>query len=525
MKYTYEILENEYWWGGTIDDGTLMPFSRQTAGYKRDFRLNAENQTMPLYLSSKGRYIWSEQPFAVTIDGGKFELDGEEIILVEAGACLRDAYLAAMRVHFPFTGEVPPLEFFETAQYNTWMEFTYNPTEQGVLEYAHAIVDNGFKPGILIIDEGWHRPYGDWSFDLVKFPHPKEMIDELHALGFKVMLWVVPYVTCSGLKFISGIREDLNPESYDSTFMRNEKGQPIIIHWWNGYSAILDFTNPADVKFLDDQLQALMRDYGVDGFKFDGGTLQAYSNNAVINGQHKGTADGTYSPMKQNIAWNDFGARYKYHEYKDTFKGGGKPVIQRLRDRGHRWDYDGINTILPNSLAQGLIGHPFICPDMIGGGEWSYNVIPGFKVDEELFIRMAQASVFFPMMQFSWAPWRVLSKESFEIVREAARLHSKLAPELVAIIRECAMTGEPIMRTLEYQYPHCGYESITDEFLCGDDILVCPVVTKGTLEREIVFPAGEWIDMEGNRYPAGRRVVPTPLESLTWFRRVHVSLD
>ena len=25
------ILENEFWWGGSIDDGTLMPFSRSTA--------------------------------------------------------------------------------------------------------------------------------------------------------------------------------------------------------------------------------------------------------------------------------------------------------------------------------------------------------------------------------------------------------------------------------------------------------------------------------------------------------------
>ena len=514
------IRENEFWWGGSIDDGTLMPFSQKTQGYSRDFRKNAPNQTMPLYLSSQGRYVWSDQPFAVSVDSGKMTLVGDEIELVEAGSTLRDAYLAASKAHFPFTGKVPPLEFFSTAQYNTWMEFTYDPTEEGVLAYARSIVENGFKPGILIIDEGWHRPYGDWSFDPSKFPHPKQMVDELHALGFKVMLWVVPYVTCSGVRYISGIRKDLNPETYDKLFMRNESGKPIIMEWWNGCGALLDLSNPVDAKYLDDQLQTLMREYGVDGFKFDGGTLQAYSNSPVLNGVHRGTADGSYSPMEKNIAWNEFGTRYRYHEYKDTFKGGGKPVIQRLRDRGHRWDRDGINTIIPNSLAQGLIGHPFICPDMIGGGEWSFNRIPGFKVDEELFIRMAQVSVFFPMMQFSWAPWRVLSPEGLNTVRECAALHAKLAPEIISIIESSAKTGEPVVRPLEYEYPHCGFEDIKDEFLCGSDILVCPVVTKGTFEKELVFPAGKWQDSDGNVFSEGRHLVKTPIDKLAYFRKI-----
>jgi alpha-glucosidase (family GH31 glycosyl hydrolase) len=519
MKYSFKILDGEYWWGGSSNDGIEMPFSSKTEGYIRDFRVSCPNQTMPLYISSMGRYIWSEYPFAVVIDRGVIELEGRDIIMVQAGSCLRDAYLAASKAHFPFGGEVPPVEFFKTAQYNTWMEFTYEPSQKGVLEYAHAIIDNGFKPGILIIDEGWQRQYGDWRFDNAKFPDPKSMVDELHALGFTVMLWVVPYVNCNGVNFIRKIWKKFNPEESSKTFMRNENGKPIIMEWWNGYSAILDMTNPIDVKFLDIQLQVLMRDYGVDGFKFDGGTPRAYTNDMVINGEHRGTASGTYNPHEKNIAWNEFGMRYRFHEYKDTFKGGGKPVIQRLCDRNHRWDEDGINTILPNSIVQGLIGHPFICPDMIGGGEWSYNVIPGFKVDEELFIRMAQASVFFPMMQFSWAPWRVLSADGLEAVKECAELHSIYADEIIEIINESAKSGEPVLRSLEYSYPHNGYAEIKDEFLCGDNILVCPVVTKGTFQKEIVFPEGRWVDVDGNVYTEGKHPVQTPINKLKWFRR------
>ena len=52
-------------------------------------------------------------------------------------------------------GKTLPREFFKTAQFNTWVEFTYNPTQEGVLKYAHSIIDNGFDPCILIIDKGW----------------------------------------------------------------------------------------------------------------------------------------------------------------------------------------------------------------------------------------------------------------------------------------------------------------------------------------------------------------------------------
>ncbi len=520
MKTSFEIRENEFWWGGSVSDGIEMPFSRETTGFSRDFRVETSNQTMPLYVSSQGRYIWSETPFAVTIDGGRFTFEGDEFELVEAGSTLRDAYLAASKAHFPFSGKLPPVEFFSTAQYNTWMEFTYEPNQAGVLQYAHAIVDNGFTPGIFIIDEGWHRPYGDWTFDPVKFPQPKAMVDELHALGFKVMLWVVPYVTASGVRFVRGTSPELNPGRGDKLFMRNEDGDITVVRWWNGFGAILDLSNPVDAEYLDNQLQALIHDFGVDGFKFDGGTLHSYTNTTDVNGTHCGTADGTYSAAEKNIAWNQFGMRYAYHEYKDTFKGGGAPVVQRLSDRRHRWNSEGIASILPDSLAQGLIGHPFICPDMIGGGEWSYNARPGFHLDEELFIRMAQVSIFFPMMQFSLAPWRVLSPEGLAAVRRCAELHAQFAPELLQILRQSAQTGEPVVRTLEYAYPHCGYERIHDEFMCGDDILVCPVVTKGTREKELIFPAGRWADAAGNIYTEGRHVVATPVEQLAWFRRI-----
>ena len=149
MELRVKIKENEYFWGGAVADGTSMPISIGS-DYSRDFRSDAHNQFMPLFLSSMGRYIWSESTFKVYVDGDCLCFEGEsELELCEAGTCLRDAYLDAMEKHFPFTetrveNKTLPREFFKSAQFNGWVEFAYEPTQEGILDYARGILENGF---------------------------------------------------------------------------------------------------------------------------------------------------------------------------------------------------------------------------------------------------------------------------------------------------------------------------------------------------------------------------------------------
>ena len=521
MLLKVEIKENEYFWGADVAGGTDMPLTKSSV-YDKDLRKYARNQTMPMVLSNMGRYVWSEHAFRLYIENGFLCVEGEnDLKLYEVGSTLKDAYLHAMENHFPFNesrvqGKVLPREFFKTAQFNTWVEYTYNPTQEGVLKYAHAAIDNGFDPGILIIDEGWHGRYGQWKFDKHKFPDPKAMVDELHALGFIVMLWVTPFVTADGVEFAMDTRDLFNPKDCNNLFVRDANGKVAIVNWWNGFSAVLDLRKECDREYLKSKLDFLMSEYGVDGFKFDGGSYDCYAHENFVNANLRDDHDR----VALNIAWNEFGSQYKYHEYKDTFKGGGKATIQRLCDREHTWENGGITSLVPCAILQGLYGHPFICPDMIGGGSWTDEHLPGFKIDEELFIRMAQASALFPMMQFSWAPWRVLSKESYDTVVSAYKLHNSMAQEIIDLVENAEKTGEPILRSLEYNDPHQGFAAVTDQFMLGNDILVCPVSTKGTLKKEIAVPSGSWIDASGNELTGPcRAVVDTPLENLLWYRR------
>ncbi len=47
------------------------------------------------------------------------------------------------------------------------------------------------------------------------------------------------------------------------------------------------------------------------------------------------------------------------------------------------------------------------------------------------------------------------------------------------------------MRPLAYGFPDGGYDNVKDQFLMGDDLLVAPMVTKGTT-RTVQIPSGKW---------------------------------
>jgi alpha-glucosidase (family GH31 glycosyl hydrolase) len=198
----------------------------------------------------------------------------------------------------------------------------------------------------------------------------------------------------------------------------------------------------------------------------------------------------------------------------------GQPLVQRLKDKVHSWDETGLASLIPNGLAQGLNGYAFICPDMIGGGEFESFLANAQNIDQELFVRYAQCSALFPMMQFSAAPWRVLDKEHLFYCVEAARLHHQLGEEIAALAIEAATHGEPIIRHLAYVFPEGGYETVMDQFMLGDQILVAPVLQKGISVRKITFPEGFWLGNDGSKVvgPCVKEVA-APLSRLPWYRK------
>jgi alpha-glucosidase len=135
-----------------------------------------------------------------------------------------------------------------------------------------------------------------------------------------------------------------------------------------------------------------------------------------------------------------------------------------------------------------------------------------------MFVRSAQVHALCPMMQFSAAPWRVLDKKHLAAVKKAVDLRMKFTPRFMELARECARTGEPMLRNLAYQFPGCGYEAVVDQFMMGDFLMVAPQQEKGAKERTVLVPPGRWLSDDGKTVEGPCRItVATPLERLPHF--------
>ena len=71
----YTILENELWWGCASQYGRKMPCNATTELEAKLVPNTTNNQTNPVLISSKGRYLWCEEGFNATFKDGEITID------------------------------------------------------------------------------------------------------------------------------------------------------------------------------------------------------------------------------------------------------------------------------------------------------------------------------------------------------------------------------------------------------------------------------------------------------------------
>jgi alpha-D-xyloside xylohydrolase len=156
---------------------------------------------------------------------------------------------------------------------------------------------------------------------------------------------------------------------------------------------------------------------------------------------------------------------------------GGDPAV--------RWH--DLGNVLAGGLGLGLCGFPF----------WSQD-IGGFAgtPDPALYVRWAQAGLFMthprahgPIAREPWA----FGDEALDIFRRYAVLRYRLLPYVVSESLELAPAGQPVMRPmlLDHQDDPATWH-VADQFLLGRDLLVAPVLERGT-RRRVYLPEGRWV--------------------------------
>ncbi len=512
MKKTIYFLNNEYWYGGAVNDGYCFPATAETK-YAIDLTFNdTYNQINPLFVSSKGRYIWLEQAGKISFDNGVIEIDAEEIEVDESSASLKEAYLKACQKHFAPKGKLLPKRTFYP-QLCSWIELFYDQNQESLLKYARDFAAFSEERGIFIVDCGWQMDYGNWEFDVRKFPNPKKFVEDLHALGYLVVPWLAPYISPDSKEF-----RELEEKKL---ILLQENGEPMFAHWWDGYSAQIDLSKKEAQDWLNEKVHYLQEEYGFDGMKLDGGDGQFLP---------KSYKDGNL----QNYYWaKSVDAEIK--ELRACYKLANEPLIQRLADKAHLWNVQrvenenlptggflryGFSAVVPDILTAGITGYVYACPDMVGGGLW-LDFFDKSKLDKELLIRWLQCSILMPMIQFSLSYWNVKEMGIDKKTKEMLALRSKFMPYIYGLIEHAAKTGEPIVRYMEYEFPRQNMEKLVKQFMLGDKYLLAPVQDKGVRSIKITLPQGKWRDyFEGTEYGGGEIDYAVTLDTLPIFEKI-----
>ncbi len=500
-NFVFDILENEHWWCGVIDLSFQMPYDINS---KVKFDMINEptcNQLNPVFISDKGRWAYLDELGTFEFNDGKLTLCSDGEILHGEEKSLKDAQLYVCKNFFPPDGKTPDLITITSPQYCTWMELLYGQNQEEVIKYAKRLIKDGMPAGEFIIDDGWEEYYGHWDFNLRRFPNPKKMCKTLKKLGFKVVLWIVPYVSPD-----SDVYRELLSKGL---LVKNADGTPYLASWWDGYSAMLDFTNPETTKWFNEQYEYLRDTYGIEGLKMDGG--DARFDPQGLSG---------FNPVPSYVhseLWGAYGDNYgMIKELRACVKNGGKSIIQRISDRRHSWDrLTGLNGLIDRMILQGMSGYFYSCPDMVGGGLIE-DVYENTVMHDELYIRFIEASAMMPMWQYSKMFWKG-SEKMTRVVKKMTALHTMIAPYLSELAINASKTGEPIMRSICYQFNE--RPDIIDEFMIGDKYLVAPILTENTDKRTVYLPTGRWqFALTGEIFEGACEIeVKAGLEDLPYF--------
>ncbi len=491
--------------------------------------------SIPFYISSNGYgFLWNnpavgEVNFGKNTTVWKAESTSQLDYWVTAG----DSPAELIRAYTAVTGR-PPV--FPENALGYWQCKLRYYSQSDVLETAREYHRRGIPVDVFVIDY-YHWPRcGDYRFDEEFFPEPKEMIDELKELGMKTMVSVWPQV-------------DWRSENYEEMYrngllVRTEHGLNVQMNF-HGNNVFYDATNPEARRYVWEKCRKNYMDLGVDYYWLDEAEPEFGTYDYDNYRYHAGTV-----LQKGNLYPREY-ARGFYEGLREN----GREVMNLVRCAwaGSQkygtviWSgdiystYQDLRNQICAGLQMGLSGIPWWTTD-IGGFHGGNVEDPGFR---ELLLRWFQFGTFCPIMRMhgNRLPRRDIVKksgevteatgaaneiwsfgeEAYRIMKHYIEIREAMRDYIRSLMNQAHETGEPLMRTLFYEFPEdplCWQQDYS--YMFGSDLLIAPVVLPGVEKRTVYLPKGAmWTHaFSGKVYPGGQQVeVDAPLSSIPVFLR------
>ena len=374
-------------------------------------------------------------------------------------------------------------------------------SQKELLENAHRLKDEGYRTSVIVQDWQWWGKYG-WNamqFDEGKYPDPKAMTDELHAMDMKLMLsvWskidknseVGRQMNAAGY-YIKGTDwiDFFNPDAA-AAYWKNfsERLLPTGIDaWWQ------DATEPEN-----DDLKGRMVAGGKIPGEFYRNAYPNMVNHTVYNGLIKDQPDR--DPMI--LTRSGFTGIQRYG------------AINWSGDVGNDWE------TLRRQIAGGL--------NLMATGQpwWTYDAGGFFRPGnqytdadyQERMLRWIQVAVYLPFMRVHGymsrtEPWNY-SEETQQIFRKQIDLRYKLQPYILECAKKVTEENYTMMRPLVFDYPD-DTEALKQqtEFMFGPSLLVCPVTEPGIKTMRVYLPGDgqDWVSFNALVNASERGIMVKP---------------
>ncbi len=349
----------------------------------------------------------------------------------------------------------------------------------------------------IYLDIDYMDGFRCFTWNKEHFPDPKRMVKELADDGFKTVVIIDP-----GIKidkdysvFAEALEKDYFCKRADGPYMKGKV--------WPGECYFPDFTKKEVRDWWSKLFKELIEDIGVKGVWNDMNepAVMEVPNKTFTNDVRH---DYEGNPCSHRKAHNVYGmqmARATYQGLK-KFAYPKRPfVITRAAYSGTQrytstWTGDNIATWehlwIANVQAQrmAMSGFSFAGSDIGGFAE---------QPQGELFTRWIQLGVFHPFCRVHSSgdhgdqePW-AFDDDVTDIARKFIELRYQLLPYLYTAFWNLIDHGTPLLKSLVmYDQEDHQTHYRTDEFVYGEQVLVCPIQEPNAKGRRMYIPRGKW---------------------------------
>lgn len=206
---------HSHWYGGPEDRHQYWPIERQVftnysyltkedhnAGIAERYWLNSdgvfffvEDET-PLFINQNSLgyenklcfSAISSLPYDVRVSQTNF------IYHIGKASNAKAAHMYAVQTLLGHPTQFPDERMVQYPIWSTWALYKAKIDENVVKEFADRIKLIGFENSQLEIDDDWEDCYGALTFRKSKFSNIKNLTDDLKANGFRVTLWIHPFI-------------------------------------------------------------------------------------------------------------------------------------------------------------------------------------------------------------------------------------------------------------------------------------------------------------------------------------------